>query len=108
MNVNLESTFNQQDDSPVIAYQIKPREGLHKESGIQDFRHISPNNYARTPSNFDLLTLEQVLNDGRLSVGRDSKFKNSFARQRIIDLDLNSIEFNTPPPEQESALFNEF
>jgi len=54
------------------------------------------------------LTLEQVLNDGRLSVGRDSKFKNSFARQRIIDLDLNSIEFNTPPPEQESALFNEF
>lgn len=34
MNINLESTFNQQDDSPVIAYQIKPRENLHKESGI--------------------------------------------------------------------------
>jgi|LauGreDrversion4_2_1035121.scaffolds.fasta_scaffold505622_1 hypothetical protein len=52
----------------------------------------------------DGLTLEQMLYDfGRSSLGLNSGGeRSSIARlNKIIELDLNSIEFNTPPREQE-------
>lgn len=49
-------------------------------------------------------TLEQIINDlGRSSMGVNSIGRTSLARtnNKVIDLDLNSIGFNTPPREQE-------
>ena len=44
-----------------------------------------------------------MLNDfGRSSIGVTSQARSSVARlNKVIDLDLNSIEFNTPPREHD-------
>ena len=50
------------------------------------------------------LSLEQMLHDfGRSSLGHNSNGeRSSLARlNKVIELDLNSIEFNTPPREQD-------
>ena len=72
----------------------------------QKFRSnlISPNVLEERKDGLDRLTLEQMLNDfGRSSLGFNSNGeRSSLARlNKVIELDLNSIEFNTPPREQE-------
>jgi len=72
----------------------------------QKFRsgYVSPNVLDERKDGLDRLSLEQMLNDfGRSSLGLNSiGERSSLARfNKVIELDLNSIEFNTPPREQE-------
>lgn len=62
---------------------------------------VSPYNVKSIKEIFERPTLEQMLTDfNRSSMGMTSQGRSSVAKlNKVVDLDLNSIEFNTPPRE---------
>jgi hypothetical protein len=79
---------------------------LYHQPPPQKFKSdlVSPSIPDALKDGIERLTLEQMLNEfGRSSLGFNSNGeRSSLARlNKVIELDLNSIEFNTPPREQD-------
>lgn len=105
--MNLNSSFQPTNINIAIDREpIHQRLVMPKQMNAASQSETAPSPYPESCKEAsDRPTLEQMLHDfGRSSMGINSRGRSSLQKQhRVIDLDLNSIEFNTPPKERLSS-----